>query len=85
MKGYVVLGVLISHRTKNAVEVQDILTKFGCIIKMRLGLHETENVCADDALLLLQLDGKEQEIKNLEISLNAVDGVKTKLISLDSD
>ncbi|MBN2300089.1 MAG: hypothetical protein JXC31_02755 [Acholeplasmataceae bacterium] len=82
MKGYVVLGVLVDHRTENAIEVQDILTKFGCIIKMRLGLHETGNVCAEDAFLLLQLDGKESEIKDLEDSLNAIDGVKTKLISL---
>jgi len=82
MKGYVVLGVLVSHRTDSAVEVQDVLTKFGCIIRMRLGLHETTNVCAEDALLLLQLDGEDLEIKNLEESLNAIDGVKTKLISL---
>lgn len=85
MKGYIVLGVLISNRTQEAVEVQDILTKYGCIIKMRLGLHETTNVCAEDAFLLLQLDGDDLEIKNLEDSLNALDGVKTKLISLASD
>lgn len=82
MKGYVILGVLINNRTKRAVEVQDILTKFGCIIKLRLGLHETENVCAEDALLLLQLDGKQEEIKNLQDSLNIIDGVEAKLISL---
>jgi hypothetical protein len=63
MKGYVVLGVLVSQRTKDAVAVQDVLTKYGCIIKMRLGLHETTNVCAEDALLLLQLDGLKEEIK----------------------
>ncbi len=82
MKGYVILGVLVNNRTKRAVEVQDILTKFGCIIKLRLGLHETENVCAEDALLLLQLDGKQEEIKNLQDSLNIIDGVEAKLISL---
>ncbi len=82
MKGYVILGVLINHRTEVAVEVQDILTKFGCIIKLRLGLHETTNVCAEDALLLLQLDGEQEEIENLQESLKIIDGVETKLISL---
>jgi hypothetical protein len=84
MKGYVVLGVLVSQRTKNAIAVQDVLTKYGCIIKMRLGLHETANVCAEDALLLLQLDGENEEIKALEKGLNAIGGVETQLISLGS-
>ncbi len=84
MKGYVVLGVLVSQRTKDAVAVQDVLTKYGCIIKMRLGLHETTNVCAEDALLLLQLDGLKEEIKALEDGLNSIDGVETQLISLGS-
>ncbi|MBU1094335.1 MAG: hypothetical protein KKH01_07735 [Firmicutes bacterium] len=82
MKGYVILGVFINHRTQSAVEVQDVLTKFGCIIKLRLGLHETDNVCAEDALVLLQLNGSKEEIKELQESLNIIDGVETKLISL---
>lgn len=82
MKGYVILGVFISQRTQSAVEVQDVLTKYGCIIKLRLGLHETDNVCAEDALVLLQLNGSKEEIKELQESLNIIDGVETKLISL---
>lgn len=82
MKGYVILGVFIDRRSEVAVEVQDVLTKFGCIIKLRLGLHETTNVCAEDALLLLQLDGDKEEIKTLQESLNIIDGVETKLITL---
>lgn len=82
MTGYVILGVLINHRTEVATEVQEVLTKFGCIIKLRLGLHETAHVCAEDALLLLQLDGDKEEINNLQESLNIIDGVETKMISL---
>lgn len=82
MKGYVILAVLVNHRNEVAVEVQEVLTKFGCIIKLRLGLHETTNVCAEDALVLLQLDGSKEEITNLQESLNIIDGVETKLISL---
>ncbi|MCF7930073.1 MAG: hypothetical protein K9L02_01015 [Acholeplasmataceae bacterium] len=82
MKGYVILGILINQRSEVAVEVQEVLTKFGCIIKLRLGLHETANVCAEDAFLLLQLDGSKEEITTLQESLNIIDGVETKLISL---
>ncbi len=85
MKGYIILAVLIGNRTESAHEVQDLLTKNGCLIKVRLGLHETACCCSEGGLVLLQLDGDEQEIKSLETSLNALDGVKTKLIKLGSE
>lgn len=76
---YVIMTILIHHRKKNAEEVQHLLTKFGCNIKMRLGLHETVNICADDGLVILQLDGEDQEIFALEKALNDIDGVQSKL------
>lgn len=85
MNGYVILGVIISQRSKEATDVQQVLTDHGCIISMRLGMHETKGVCAEDALLLLKLDGTQEEIHALEDALNAIDGVKTKLMVLESD
>ncbi len=79
------MAVLISNRTANAKTVQDLLTKFGCNIKMRLGLHEISNVCSEDGLIILQLGGSEVEIQNLQDSLNALVGVKTEIIRLSSD
>ncbi len=40
MRKRIILGVQVTNRIKNALEVQEILTKFGCNIKTRLGLHE---------------------------------------------
>ena len=51
------MAVSISKRIAEAVKVQQVLTEHGCIIKLRVGLHEAGDVCADDGLVLLHLCG----------------------------
>ncbi|MCX7841794.1 MAG: hypothetical protein N2489_01800 [Clostridia bacterium] len=80
-----IMGVLINHRTKQAPKVQEILTKHGCCIKMRIGLHETDNVCSNEGLVLLQLSGTEGEIKALEDDLNSLEGIKAQNMKICSD
>jgi len=70
------MAVVIGHRSKNAPEVQKVLTKFGCMIKVRLGLHEAGNVCSEEGLVILQLAGDSSEIKNFQEELNAIEGVR---------
>jgi metal-responsive CopG/Arc/MetJ family transcriptional regulator len=82
---YIIMAVLISNRTAHAKDVQDLFTKYGCNIKMRLGLHETTNVCAEDGLVILQLGGEKSDIQELELALNSLTGVKTKVISFNSE
>ena len=53
-----ILGIYISDRMKESKQVQSILTKFGCSIKTRLGLHEvTDDYCATSGILILELTG----------------------------
>lgn len=85
MKKYHIMTVLVSNRRANANDVQDTLTKHGCIIQMRLGLHEIASVCADDGLIILQLGGSDDDIAKLENALNQLPGVKSKLVSLESE
>lgn len=85
MAKYDIMAVLINHRSKKAPKVQEILTGHGCIIGMRLGLHETGNVCSEEGLVLLQLDGSDEEVKKLESELNSLDGVKARTLSISSD
>ncbi|HOJ77992.1 MAG TPA: hypothetical protein PLZ08_04535 [Bacillota bacterium] len=84
MACYYIMTALVNHRSKNASKMQEILTKSGCIIKMRLGLHEAENVCSEEGLIILQLTGDKEAILKLEAELNTIDGVKAKLIELCS-
>ncbi|MGD9910146.1 MAG: hypothetical protein AB7U79_06040 [Candidatus Izemoplasmatales bacterium] len=85
MKKYHIMTILVSNRRAKAHEVQDVLTKNGCIIQMRLGLHEITSQCAEDGLIILQVGGTEEEIQKLETELNALVGVKSKLVSLESE
>jgi len=84
MSCYNIMAVLINHRSKNAVKVQEMLTKHGCTIKMRLGLHETGDFCSEEGLVILQLCGEKEEIEALEKDLNAIDGVKAKYMDVAS-
>jgi hypothetical protein len=54
----VVMAVLRNKRVESALEGQKVLTKHGCLIRVRLGLHETSKAyCAEDGLILLHLCG----------------------------
>lgn len=84
MSSYNIMAVLVNHRSRNAVRLQDVLTRYGCMIKMRLGLHETGDACSEEGLVVLQLSGGEEEIDSLLEELNGLDGVTAKNIRIDS-
>lgn len=74
-----ILGVLITNREKEAGNVQRLLTKFGCSIKTRLGLHEiSTDLCSPCGLILLELLGDTSEMDKLEKELSQLDGVQLK-------
>ncbi len=77
-----IMAVAISKRTAGAVKVQKALTRHGCIINLRVGLHETGNVCADDGLVLLNLCGTKKEVAALKADLNKITGVKAKTMTV---
>lgn len=79
-----IVGVRLENRNQSAVDVQKVLTEYGCCIRTRLGLHDQEpnGVCSPSGILLLQLCCGEEEGKNLEKALAAIEGVKAQLINL---
>ena len=78
-----IMVVKMEQRRERSPEVQEVLSKFGCSIKVRLGLHETENVCSDEGILVLQLTGDTDEMLKLEKALNEMKNVKAKMVILD--
>jgi hypothetical protein len=79
MKEIWILGIRITDRVKKVSDVQSILTKFGCIITTRLGLHEVKNDYCDSAgLILLELTGPKEEFVKLENALLKVEGLVVK-------
>lgn len=79
-----IMGVLIDNRRATATRVQEILTKYGCIIRVRLGLHETE-ACSDTGLIILQVCAPEIQVNQLKDELNSLERVKAEVIKLTFD
>ncbi len=79
-----ILAVRVEQREEAAVNVQKILTEYGCSIMTRLGLHDrtSDNTCSPSGILLLQLCSPESISKELEKKLDAIAGVKAKLVNL---
>ena len=73
---HVILGVHITDRTKEAVEVQKLLTHYGSSIKTRLGLHELGN--SPEGLMLLEIVGDSKTWKEMAKQLSAIEGIEVK-------
>lgn len=79
-----IMAVLIDKRTDAAPGVQEILTKYGCIISTRIGMHQV-NKCEEEGLVILHLCGSDQDIAELETELKAVHRVKVEKMKVSFD
>ncbi|MGE5681337.1 MAG: hypothetical protein ACM34K_10710 [Bacillota bacterium] len=79
-----VLLILIGSRKESAVNVQKVLTGWGCIIKTRLGVHDgVLDNCSDQGLLMLELAGEDEKKEELARKIGLIKGVSSKLINLE--
>lgn len=78
-----ILLILVGQRKQAAVQVQKVLTGWGCMIKTRLGIHDgvMEN-CSDQGLLILELAGDRKQMDELARKVSLIKGVSSKLIDL---
>ncbi|MGI6049794.1 MAG: hypothetical protein ACOYEI_03025 [Acetivibrionales bacterium] len=84
MACYYIIGIRMDNRVNNALAFQEALTRNGCQIKTRLGLHEvSEDSCANDGLIILQPCGTKEEVDKLVDELNSLEGITAKLIDLN--
>lgn len=81
---YTIMAIKIIPRNSLAPKVQEILTRYGCIIQTRLGLHEaSEDSCSASGLILLNLlPNMSEEIDKLYKELSEIDGIKVKMMDL---
>lgn len=78
-----IMAITIDPRTSHAPQVQTVLTKHGCIIRTRLGLHEVRSAsCSETGLIILHIHSELDEVKTLEKELLDVEGVKVKYMTL---
>jgi hypothetical protein len=78
-----IMVLKVNHRDKKAPTLQELLTKYGCLIKVRLGLHEAGNVCSSEGLILLQLDATDAgELEKFTNEISAMEGLAVKTIQI---
>jgi len=77
-----ILGVLLRKRTETSESFQEILSKHGCIIKTRIGIHNVaDNVCSSDGVIILDVIGTEADIRALEADIKALKGSEIQKMS----
>ncbi|HNX43303.1 MAG TPA: hypothetical protein PLJ84_04870 [Bacteroidales bacterium] len=79
MKEIRILGIYVNRSKDDTQRIQEILTRYGCSIRTRLGLHDTDEEYYDDrGLILLELYGNDEEAVRLENELLEIDYVEVQ-------
>ena len=79
-----IVAILQERRVETASKVQDILTEYGCDIRVRLGLHDSAvNECSNTGLILLQFCGGADKAAQMQDKLQTLPNVKVKSMTLD--
>jgi hypothetical protein len=74
------LAVHITDRLKKAPLVQKALTRYGDVIRTRLGLHEVgTGFSSSGGIMILDILG-DSKARQLQKSLDKIKGIETKLI-----
>lgn len=78
-----ILLILVGKRKEAAVNVQKLLTAWGCLIKTRLGIHDgiLEN-CTDEGLIICELYGTKEQKEELTRKMELIEGVKSQVVTL---
>lgn len=85
MSKRIVLGIQVTNRLEKVLDVQKVLTDYGCNIRTRLGLHEVSaKMCSPLGLLILDTWGDEADIIAMEKKLKKIPGLVVKKMIFDS-
>lgn len=71
-----ILGIRTQNRFDSSDCIQKILTQYGCFVKTRLGLHETDE-CSKSGIILLEIPSKEKAIL-IEKKILVISGIETQ-------
>ncbi|HNU68371.1 MAG TPA: hypothetical protein PLB35_09165 [Myxococcota bacterium] len=83
MHEHYILGVHVTNRTVNSVEVQKVFSEYGCYIKTRVGLHdvdETGGMCSSTGIVVLEIIGGRAIVDQIIAKLKPIAGIQTELM-----
>lgn len=79
-----VILILVGNRKEAAVNVQKVMTGWGCNIKTRLGIHDgVLDNCSDQGLIILEVVGDLKHHEELTRKLNLIKHVNAKIVTLE--
>lgn len=69
------MGIKLQERMKSATKVQELLSKYGCEISTRIGLHVTSSEsCSPHGLIVLEfIDDADDAVKEFENELAKIE------------
>lgn len=76
---HVILGIHVTDRLQNALEVQKVFTEYGVHIKTRLGLHEVEGSRpTPEGVVLIELVGGREVHQAMMDRLGRIQGIEVQ-------
>lgn len=79
-----IVAIKVIDRIKEAGKIQSILSKYGSAIKTRFGFHElNDSVCSRNALIILELAGKDESDSQIIEELKEIGGIKTEIMKFE--
>ena len=81
----IILGIRLRDRRQRAPNLQEILTRHGCCIRTRIGLHEvSDDLCSPCGTILLELHGRPEAVQALENDLRTCEGLALQKMAFDA-
>ncbi|MFO7811238.1 MAG: hypothetical protein R6V47_07720 [Candidatus Delongbacteria bacterium] len=78
-----IILIMVGKRRESAVEVQKILTDYGCNIKTRLGIHDgVLDRCSEQGFLMIEFVGGQSDKTGIMEELEKVENVSSELVTL---
>ena len=78
-----IVAIKLSQRMEFASMFQEVLSRYGCNIKTRIGLHEVSDFgCSADGVILLDVIGEKETINSLIIELKKIDEAIVKTLEI---
>ena len=79
----IIVGVKLENRCENSVNFQEILSKYGCNINMRVGFHESDNIsCSKTGIILFNFIGSDEVFSKLIKDLIKINNLKLRVMRI---
>lgn len=78
-----IVAIVQENRVETATKVQDVLTNYGCHIRVRLGLHDAQiDKCTNSGIILLQMCADNKVVSEFEQDIKGIPHVDMQYMTI---